>query len=226
MTDLPGAEAFAELRRAMVDEQIAARGIHDPAVLRAMREVPRHCFVDEAHYVASHTDRALPIGLGQTISQPYIVALQTELLQPRPHHRVLEIGTGSGYQTAILARLVHAVYGVERIPELARRTREVLAHLGLTNVAIREGDGTLGWKEESPFDGILVAAAAPAVPDTLCAHLSIGGRLVIPTGAPHRQRLQVITRLSEDQFRRDPSVSCAFVPLIGAEGWPDEPEER
>ncbi len=209
---------YARDRDRMVEEQIESRGVGHPGVLRAMRLVPRHRFVDEAMEAAAYGDHALPIGHGQTISQPFMVALMTELLRPLPEHRVLEIGTGSGYQAAILSRLVRTVFTIERIGPLAQRARALLEELGYENVVVRTGDGTLGWRRFAPFDGIIVAAGAPEVPPSLFEQLRVGGRLVAPTGDRGRQRLVVIDRGPEG-FSTQESIACTFVPLIGREGW-------
>jgi len=169
----------------MVDTQIRSRGIKDERVLKAMGSVPRHLFIEEALRDQAYNDNPLPIGDNQTISQPYIVALMTEALELRGREKVLEIGTGSGYQTAILAELADQVFSIERIAFLASKARRVLDQLKYFNVAIRVGDGTYGWREESPFDAILIAAGAPDIPKKLLEQLKIGGRLVIPVGSRH-----------------------------------------
>jgi len=207
-----------KLRVQMVERQIAHRGVRDPRVLEAMRDVPRHLFVPEDQRRHAYEDRALPIANSQTISQPYIVAVMTELLGPEPSHRVLEIGTGSGYQTAILSTLTSRVTSIERHAELAEQARRVLATLGIANVDIRVGDGTEGLPDEAPFDRILVTAGAPAIPDALKDQLAIGGRLVVPVGPTGHQYLTVVDRKSSgfEQHERD---ACVFVPLIGRHGW-------
>jgi protein-L-isoaspartate(D-aspartate) O-methyltransferase len=207
-----------ELRVQMVERQIARRGVRDARVLQALREVPRHLFVPDAQRAYAYEDRALPIANGQTISQPYIVAVMTELLGPQPQHRVLEIGTGSGYQTAILARLTREVTSIERHPELAEAARRLFEELGIANVEIRVGDGTEGVPEAAPFDRILVTAGAPAVPGLLKAQLAVGGRLVVPVGPPGYQLLTAVDRATTgfEQHERD---ACVFVPLIGRDGW-------
>lgn len=210
---------YERIRERMVQEQLVQRGIHNPDVLRSMQEVPRHLFVEEALAVSAYGDHALPIGFGQTISQPYMVALMTELLQPHPEHRVLEIGSGSGYQTAVLARLVRTVFAIERIPELAARSKGVLDSLGIGNVVLRTGDGTLGWRRFAPYDGILVAAAAPEPPPTLLEQLREGGRMIVPAGARGRQSLMVLVKEIGGEIRSRGEISCAFVPLVGREGW-------
>jgi protein-L-isoaspartate(D-aspartate) O-methyltransferase len=202
----------------MVEHQIAARGVHDPRVLEALREVPRHLFVPDVQKTHAYDDRALPIASGQTISQPYIVAIMTELLGPQPQDRVLEIGTGSGYQTAILSRLAKQVITIERHSDLASAAEQIFDNLRLMNVDVRVGDGTEGLPEEAPFDRILVTAGAPSIPDSLKQQLASGGRLVLPVGPPGFQHLTVIDRLGNtfEQRERD---ACVFVPLIGRHGW-------
>jgi protein-L-isoaspartate(D-aspartate) O-methyltransferase len=203
----------------MVETQIAARGVHDPLVLQAMRDVPRHWFVPEALRDGAYADRPLPIGEGQTISQPYMVAIMTATLAPGPGDRVLEIGTGSGYQTAILSRLAATVVSLERHAPLAARAREVLASLGATNVAIHVADGSEGFPEGAPFERILVTAGAPAIPRALMDELADGGRLVIPVGPPALQRLMIVDR-RDDQFDHREGEACVFVPLVGLHAWP------
>ena len=212
---------FAAARAAMVEQQIAARGVRDVRVLDVMRAVRRHLFVPEALRPHAYEDRALAIPEGQTISQPYMVAVMTETLAPAPHHRVLEIGTGSGYQTAILSRLSTRVFSVERHAPLASLARRTLDVMGVSNVVIHVGDGTEGLAVHAPFDRILVTAGAPAVPQSLQAQLAPGGRLVIPVGPPGFQHLITVDRQEGDVFERRTSVPCVFVPLIGREGWPD-----
>src|SRR4051812_22117538 len=204
----------------MVQQQIEARGVRDPRVLDAMRAVPRHLFVPEALRSEAYEDHALAIGDGQTISQPYMVAVMTEALAPEAAHRVLEIGTGSGYQTAILARLSSNVFSIERHPRLADLARNTLASVGIPDPVIRVGDGTQGLPDSAPFDRILVTAGAPAIPAALEAQLAIGGRLVIPVGPPGYQHLTTINRRDQDTFERSESIACVFVPLIGRQGWP------
>lgn len=207
------------LRERMVRDQIESRGISDPGVLGALTEVPRHRFVEAALESAAYGDHALPIGHGQTISQPYIVALMTEGLNLSASSRVLEIGTGSGYQTAVLARLCKVVFTIERIPALALRAQRVLRELGIENVVSRIGDGTLGWRRFAPFDGILVAAGAPEPPPSLLDQLALAARLVVPAGTRASQHLIVLERAPDGEVRRLSSVPCTFVPLIGREGW-------
>ena len=203
-----------------IEEQLVARGIADARVLDAMRRVARDAFVPEESHAAAYADRALPIGSGQTISQPYMVAVMTEALRLTGSERVLDVGTGSGYQAAILAELAREVITIERRPELAETARQRLASLGYMNVEVLVGDGTLGSPEHAPFDAILVGAAAPRVPDSLKQQLSSnGGRLVVPVGASDQQTLHIVTR-SGDRFSEIFGVGCVFVPLIGEEGWP------
>lgn len=202
----------------MVETQLVTRGIHDPRVLDAMRKVPRHLFVDEALAAQAYADHPLPIGEKQTISQPYIVALMTEALGLEGHEKVLELGTGSGYQTAVLAELADRVFTIERIPSLLHRAREVLNSLGYRNVVYRVGDGTLGWPEEAPFDAILVSAGAPRVPQPLVDQLSMGGRLVLPMGDRLSQELILVERVPEG-IRKTTLGGCRFVDLVGKWGW-------
>ena len=207
----------------MVEEQLVRRGIRDPHVLDAFRRIPRHRFVEEALQGKAYGDSALPIGFGQTISQPYIVALMTELLQLRPGQRVLEIGAGSGFQSAILSQVAAQVYAIERIPQLAQRAQGTLQALGLRNVHVKVFDGTYGWSERAPYHGILIAAAAPEVPPPLIQQLADGGRLVVPVGDAEIQRLRLVTRQAGGRIRSTEHGGCVFVKLIGRFGWPDEP---
>ncbi|MBN2514664.1 MAG: protein-L-isoaspartate(D-aspartate) O-methyltransferase [Deltaproteobacteria bacterium] len=208
-------------RMKMVTSQLISRGITDEKVLKAMEKIPRHLFVDEGLHDQAYADNPLPIGERQTISQPYIVALMTEALELTGHEKVLEIGTGSGYQAAILAELADRVFSIERIASLADRARKVLDSLGYYNVLIRVGDGTYGWKEESPFDVIIVTAGAPHVPKTLFDQLTVGGRLIVPTGDRHTQKLLKLTRTSNelDKAETKDLGGCRFVNLIGEYGW-------
>ena len=200
----------------MVDEQIAAREIVDPRVVAAMREVPRHEFVPAAERAHAYEDRPLPLGEGQTISQPYIVALMTQLAGVGRGARVLEVGTGSGYQAAVLAACGAEVYSIEIVDALAKRAQQDLARLGIENVHVRSGDGYRGWPEAAPFDAIVVTAAAPQVPPALLSQLRTGGRLVIPVGETwHEQTLQVHTR-TETGFDVQDVVPVRFVPMTGA----------
>jgi protein-L-isoaspartate(D-aspartate) O-methyltransferase len=200
-------------------ETLVERGIRDNRVLNAFRKVPRHLFLDEALWPQAYSDHPLPIGEKQTISQPYIVALMTEALQLTAREKVLEIGTGSGYQTAILAELADRVYSIERIPGLAKRARRVLDEQKYTNVIIRVGDGTEGWRSESPFSGIIVTAAAPDAPDPLLQQLAIDGRLIIPIGDEQLQDLMLYVKEGEDKYREENYGGCRFVKLIGEHGW-------
>lgn len=209
----------------MVEHQIRKRGVSDTRVLEAMGKVPRHRFVPENLQDYAYDDSPLSIGKGQTISQPYMVALMTESLSPQPHDRVLEVGTGSGYQTAILAELVRHVYSIERIPELAERAERLLVRLGYTNVSVKVGDGSQGLSEEAPFDGIVVTAGAPEIPDPLVEQLGVGGRLVIPIGGAYHQTLYTVKR-EEKGIRKLAGTGCVFVPLIGTHGWEEKPSER
>lgn len=211
-------EDYESLRLRMVERQIRARGVRDERVLEAMRKVPRHVFVPPDLVDEAYEDHPLSIGKGQTISQPYMVALMTEALELEGNEKVLEVGTGSGYQTAILAELAREVYSIERIPELAREAERRLEDLGYTNVHIKVGNGTLGWPEEAPFDAIMVTAGAPKVPGPLKAQLADGGRLVIPVGSEFHQILYRIRR-RKDTFSEEALTSCVFVPLVGEEGW-------
>lgn len=205
----------------MVDSQIRARGIIDPRVLKAMDKIPRHLFVYEGLMEQAYDDNPLPIEEGQTISQPYMVALMTEALELKEGEKVLEIGTGSGYQAAVLGELGVRVFSIERIASLAAKARKLLDSLNYFNVVVRVGDGSYGWPEEAPFDGIIVTAGAPDIPAILVKQLNIGGRLVVPTGDRYTQSLVKLTRLSEDinDVRKEDLGGCRFVSLIGAYGW-------
>jgi protein-L-isoaspartate(D-aspartate) O-methyltransferase len=198
-------------RMRMVDQQIRARGISDPRVLEAMRKVPRHRFVPEELARSAYEDGPLPIGFGQTISQPYIVAYMTEALQLQPSHRVLEIGTGSGYQAAVLAEIVREVYTIEIVPELAREAARTLETLGYSNVNVRDGDGYLGWPDHAPFDRIVVTAAPDHVPKPLIDQLAVRGRLVIPVGE-FRQQMTIMTK-TEKGVAEQRTIDVRFVPL-------------
>ncbi|MCM2359425.1 MAG: protein-L-isoaspartate(D-aspartate) O-methyltransferase [Geobacteraceae bacterium] len=209
-------------RKRMVETQLVARGITDRRVVEAMLKVPRHIFVEEAMSAQAYSDSALPIGEKQTISQPYMVALMTELLQLKGSERVLEIGTGSGYQAAILATIAGRVYTIERIRSLALRARKALDRLGLLNVNIKIDDGTDGWPDEAPFDAIIVTAGAPDIPQALVSQLKSGGRMVIPVGDQYEQTLVRLTRREDGSVYRENSVGCRFVKLIGKFGWTAE----
>ena len=211
---------WEEQAERMIAEQIAARGVRDPRVLSAIRKTPRHLFVPEPYRGEAWNDYPLPIGYGQTISQPFIVAYMTELLDLPPHARVLEVGTGSGYQAAVLAHLADEVHTIERIPELAEHARHVLRLLNLDHVHVHVGDGSQGLPEFAPYDGILVAAAAPKAPPALLEQLAPGGKLVLPVGDRGFQRLERWVRQPNDGLRREVKDAVAFVPLIGKDGWP------
>jgi len=212
-------DPFAVARRRMVEEQLAGRGIRDPRVLAAMGAVPRHRFVDPALLPRAYGDHALPTAEGQTISQPWIVARMLELLELTPEARVLEVGTGSGYQTALLAGLAERVFSIERVPSLLRAAQERLEALGIRNVLLRLGDGTLGWRDFAPYARVVVSAAAPRVPDALRSQLDEGGVLVIPVGGPHLQHLEVWRRLPGDRWHCERRGECRFVPLVGRDAW-------
>ena len=216
-----GANDWSKTRLKMVEEQIVARGIRDPRVIAALKKIPRHLFVEEALQGQAYTDHPLPIGEKQTISQPYMVALMTEALQLTGKEKVLEIGAGSGYQTAVLAEVAKAVFSMERILALTMRARKLLEDLGYGNAEIKFSDGTQGWVEESPFDGIIVTAGAPDVPQPLVDQLAMGGRLVIPVGDAYVQDLLRITK-TEEGIRKEDLGGCRFVKLIGRYGWTDE----
>jgi len=212
---------FPKARLRMVEEQIVSRGIKDDKLVAAMKKIPRHLFVEEALQSQSYSDHPLPIGEKQTISQPYMVALMTEALLLTGKEKVLEIGTGSGYQTAILAELSEKVFSVERIRSLAIRARKLLYELRYFNVEIKIFDGTFGWMEESPFDAIMVTAGSPDIPQPLIEQLSIGGRLVIPVGDALVQDLFRVTK-TEEGVKREDLGGCRFVKLIGKYGWEAE----
>jgi len=213
------AEAGALARRAFVARLVAAGLVSDPRVVGALEAVPRHLFVPRALASEAYGDHALPIGYGQTITQAANVARSVELLGLSPGARVLEIGTGSGYQTAVLARLCHHVFSLERIAGLAAEARERLRALGVTNVSLKVFDGSYGWSDHAPYDGIVVAAAAPEVPEPLVSQLKAGGRLVVPVGAAARQRLLVVRRLPSGRTRTEDAGEVAFVPLVGRFGF-------
>lgn len=202
----------------MVATQLEARGITDRRVLDAMRTVPRHEFVPASIRDIAYTDQALAIGHGQTISQPYIVALMCQLLEVESHHRVFEVGAGSGYQAALLGQIAAEVYSVDLVPELVDAAARLVERLGYENVHIIAGDGTLGLPEKAPFDRIIVAAAAPDIPPPLIDQLAPGGRLIAPVGDRFLQRLVVLTRTAEGVQSRN-SIGCVFVPLLGRHGW-------
>ncbi len=213
-----GAQRQARERERMVAEQLVPRGIKDPRVLEAMGKVPRHLFVDEALRDKAYGDHPLPIGEGQTISQPFMVGRMTELLRLTGTEKVLEVGTGSGYQAAVLAQLAARVCAIERLAQLAARARETLERLGITNVWVRTANGTFGWPDEAPFDRILVAAGGPSVPPPLLEQLAEGGRMVMPVGQADYQKLQVIDKIG-GQARVTEDSECVFVKLIGKFAW-------
>ncbi len=213
-------EDLSALCRQMVRDQIVARGINSPLVIGAMERVPRHLFVPERQRDRAYEDRPLPIGEDQTISQPYIVAYMTQALRLRGGERVLEVGTGSGYQAAILAEIASEVYSIERIEKLARHARETISSLGYDNVHIKVGDGSLGWAEHAPFDAIIVTAGGPKIPEPLLEQLKVGGSLVMPVGEyKFHQTLMRVTKGMGDKFHKEVLMDVLFVPLIGEEGW-------
>ncbi len=212
---------YSKARQRMVDEQIASRGIKDIRVLNALNKVPRHLFVEEALHGQAYNDYPLPIGEKQTISQPFMVALMTQALELKGEERVLEIGTGSGYQAAILAELAEWVYSIERIRSLANRARRILYELHYYNVEIGITDGTQGWKEKAPFQAITVTAGSPDVPQPLLDQLAMGGRLVVPVGDAFSQTLVRVIRTKKG-FKREDMGGCHFVRLIGEYGWQEE----
>lgn len=201
----------------MVRNQIEARGVKDPRVLQVLRDTPRHEFVPQEMIPHAYEDRPLPIGYGQTISQPYIVAFMTDILKVEPHHKVLEIGTGSGYQAAVLAPLVKHVYTIEIVPELARSAEAILRRLGYKNITVRHGDGYQGWREEAPFDRIILTAAPPRIPQSLIDQLKAGGRLLAPEGE-RVQELVVVDKLADGSVRRRASIPVMFVPMVRPPG--------
>jgi protein-L-isoaspartate(D-aspartate) O-methyltransferase len=206
-------------RERMIEKDINPRGIKDQKVLDAMLKVPRHLFVGKDQRMSAYEDHPLPIGEGQTISQPYIVALMTEALKLTGSETVLEIGTGSGYQTAILAELAARIFSIERIPSLTGRARQALDTLGYKNVLVKLSDGTLGWDEYAPYDRILVTAGAPSVPEPLIDQLAPGGTLVIPVGSNSLQELVRVTKREDGSVKEDRMGSCVFVRLVGKHGW-------
>jgi len=206
-------------RQRMVEEQIRVRGVSDEIVIQAILEVPRHRFVSNEQQAFAYEDRPLPIGYGQTISQPYIVAFMIEALKITSAHKVLEIGTGSGYAAAVLSRAAAEVYSIETLVPLAEKAKTTIQDLGYTNIHLRTGDGTKGWPDAAPFDGILVSAGAPVVPESLVGQLAPGGRLVIPVGNRIDQSLLRITRMPDGKLLEEDLAIVRFVPLIGDEGW-------
>lgn len=215
-----------EERNWMVDSQLASHGIKNETVLASMRTVPRHFFVGPDMEAFAYYDEPLRIHEGQTISQPYIVALMAEALEPAAVDRILEIGTGSGYSAAVLSRIVTGVYTIERHERLAQEAAKRFQDLGYKNIEVRIADGTKGWPEESPFDGILVTAGGPVIPESLRSQLAIGGRLVIPVGVKGHQELIRVLRLSENDFAEQSLGLVRFVPLIGEEGWDGQGREQ
>lgn len=213
---------FDIARKKMVETQIVARGVKDLRVIEAMLKVPRHLFVQEAMAAQAYGDNSLPIGEKQTISQPYTVALMSEMLQLTGSESVLEIGTGSGYQAAILASLARRVYTIERIPALAAKARRLFDALALTNISMKIDDGTVGWASEALFDAIIVTAGAPDIPSALLDQLVVGGCLVIPVGDKQDQVLYRVRKLEDGTVAREKSIPCRFVKLIGREGWSED----
>ncbi len=209
---------FQGLRELMVERQLIPRGIRDIRVLAAMRRVPRHLFIDEYQWDRAYDDMALPVGHGQTISQPYMVAVMSELLGLDGGEKVLELGTGSGYQAAILAELSRDVYSIERIPALSEKAGRVIESLGYENVHLRVGDGTEGWPEAAPFDRILITAGSPEIPNPLLGQLAEGGVIVAPVGDRFSQQLVRGTK-QRGQLSKEYHVPCVFVPLVGKYGW-------
>lgn len=210
-----------ERKRRRLVEQMSEKGIEDPRVLEAVMSVPRDRFVPESIRSRAYDDSALPIGHGQTISQPSLQALYLQVLEVGPDDKVLEVGAGSGYQTALLAEVAANVYAVERLPELTQRAREVLDELGYRNIALVTKDGTTGWSKYAPYDAILVAAASPDIPDALVDQLTPDGRLLIPVGDRHTQELTLVQKTADGAVQRRSITQCVFVPLIGRFGWPE-----
>lgn len=217
-------DLYAELRQGMVETQIRRRGLSDARVLSAMAKVPRHEYVSLEWRERAYLDEPLPIGGGQTISQPYIVAVMTALLGLQGNERVLEIGTGCGYQTAILAELAQEIFSVECRPELAGMARGRLERFGYGNIRVHAGDGSLGWPEFAPYDAIVVTAAAPSLPEPLLQQLVDGGRLVIPVGDASQQRLERVIKIGKE-YRIEQHEGCRFVPLYGRYGWKEPAQE-
>jgi protein-L-isoaspartate(D-aspartate) O-methyltransferase len=209
---------YTRERERMVDEQLASRGVTDPRVVAAMRRVPRHRFVQEALRARAYGDHPLPIGEEQTISQPFIVGLMTSLLELSGREKVLEVGTGSGYQTAVLAALARRVCSIERLPRLAERARAILESLGSDNVWVRVGNGALGWPDEAPFDRIIVTAGGPSIPPPLVQQLADGGRMVLPVGSADNQVLTIVENLG-GEIRTSTHSECKFVKLVGKYAW-------
>lgn len=214
--------ASAAARAQMVERQLVRRGLHDKRVLQAMRDVPREVFVEAGMAEFAFGDSPLPIGEGQTISQPYIVAFMAEAAELSPNDRVLEVGTGSGYAAAVFSRIAKAVYTIERYPSLAETAKQCLARASIENVFVKVGDGTLGWTDAASFDAIIVAAGAPDVPAALKQQLAIGGRLIIPVGGAEYQSLLKVRRVTEALYGTDELATVRFVPLVGAQGWAED----
>lgn len=212
------ADTFVAERQAMVATQLRKRDITDERVLQAMERVPRHLFVPEPLQSHAYEDNPVPVGEGQTVSQPYIVAYMLQVLDILPEHRVLEVGTGTGYQAALLAQLARDVYTIERVPALGALARNILTDLGIDNVKVILGDGTLGHSDQAPYDRIIVAAAAPAVPTSLFDQLAEGGRMIIPVGATELQDLKLVRKENGQQLTTQ-LAGCRFVPLLGAQGF-------
>lgn len=206
-------------RHVMVKEQLEKRGIRNPWLLQAMLDIPRHIFVPPDDREKAYEDGPLPIGCGQTISQPYIVASMIELIEPKENQRTLEVGVGSGYSTAVLSRLVKEVYGVEKEASLMAQAENRFKELGLPNIRLKPGDGTLGWPEEAPYDSILVTAAAPEIPKSLLKQLKIGGVMILPVGGRMEQNLVRVIKRTEEHYQEKTLYGVRFVPLIGKEGW-------
>jgi protein-L-isoaspartate(D-aspartate) O-methyltransferase len=217
-------DRFVGQRRSLI-EKLRAKGIHDLEILRAFDLVPRHEFVPRSVTHLAYEDAPVPIGFGQTASQPSLQALYMKLLQLEAGDKVLEIGTGSGFQTAVLAQLVNRVYSVERIRELSIRAREILDQQRISNVALMVGDGTIGWSRYAPYDAILVAAGGPEIPEPLLEQLAVGGRMLIPVGGRESQRLVLVKR-GADGFHQEEVLDCTFVPLLGRFGWSEAAEEN
>lgn len=218
---MDGEEEFTQQRKEMVRRQIERRGIRDPRLLEVMRSIPRHLFVPAGEAERAYNDGPLQIGSGQTISQPYIVAVMTDLLELKGEEIVLEVGTGSGYQAAVLGKMARCVHSVERYPALASKAEGMLRQIGLSDVVVHVGDGSLGWPQGAPYDGILVTAAAPSVPRALLEQLTDGGRLVIPVGGRNGQDLQRWKRVGE-RFEQESIFPVVFVPLRGESGWGED----
>ena len=212
---------FAHLRDLMVERHVAAKGVRDPRVLQAMREIPRHLFVPPMMVAKAYGDTALPIGRGQTISQPFIVGRMIELLQLSGNEKILEVGTGTGYQACVLSRLVKQVYSIERINDLGLKAMELVRRLRLNNVSVKVFDGTYGWSDRAPFDRIIVAAAAPEVPEPLVQQLVRGGKLILPIGPEGNQRLARVSRVGTGLQIEDLG-GVEFVPLVGRFGWKEQ----